>query len=194
MLKNTQHFRQIKMMKVSTVISFDIGSVNMAWCSTHVHHIHGKKDIVIKEWENIDIKMETVELSSSYLVSALKMCFKDIPDNKNTWIMIERQLPQNYACSCLGFTVFTYFLSRYDNVHVSSVSPQSKKLNSRGQKRKHESVETVKDLLDTEMSKTWLEKLKRHKKKDDLADAYMQIVGNIGKVKWYNLHEVIEID
>lgn len=181
--------------QISTIISFDIGTKNMALCISEVFHEGNQKSLKIREWKRFDIDKENIEISCSFLVTLLKDRLTNIKDDKNTWILIERQLPDNKKCICVSFTTFTYFLTKYENANVSFVNAKVKPLNSHGKKRKRESIETTKETLVNLGENIWLEWFNKQIKKDDLADAYLQIVGCLEKIRWYNINPIIiEID
>jgi hypothetical protein len=170
----------------SLVISFDVGLMNMAMCVVRVSH-HSIKTFDIIEWELFDIGSDNVEECSSLLVKRLKNKFQKTTDSKNTWVIIERQVPQNIKCMCLSHTLLSFFLTKYDKMHVSCVSAISKPLVSKGKKRKSECVKVLKEYLQdsSETNKVWLAWFELQNKKDDLADAFLQIVGNSQYLVFY---------
>lgn len=179
----------------SMVISFDVGLANTGLCIAFVEEGSCVPDIV--HWDIYDTSTRVGEEASAVLVDILKKVFKTLRDSLNTWVLIERQCPENIKCMCLSHAIFSFFLSRFDNMHVSFVNAASKPLHSHGRKRKRESIDVVLDMLETEKNTTWLAWLKAQKKKDDLCDAYLQIVGNIQNIKYVKekqtKNEVIEI-
>jgi hypothetical protein len=177
--------------QISTIISFDIGTKNMALCITEVVHKGNQKSLRIKEWKRFDIDKENIEISCSFLVALLKNSFCNIKDDKNTWILIERQLPENKKCICVSFTTFTYFLTKFENANVSFVNAKVKPLISHGRKRKRESIETTKETLLNVGEDIWVKWFNSQIKKDDLADAYLQIVGCLENIRWYNINPII---
>jgi hypothetical protein len=162
----------------SLVISFDVGLMNMAMCVARVSHSLQTFDII--EWDLFDTCSNNIEECSALLVKRLKDKFQKTTDSKNTWVVIERQVPQNIKCMCLSHTLLSFFLTKYDEMHVSYVSAISKPLVSKGKKRKIESVEVLKEYLQdsSETNKAWFAWFELQNKKDDLADAFLQIVGN----------------
>lgn len=173
----------------SVVVSFDIGKVNMSYCIVEVDNMLPNRPLTIKDWnktnlcENLD--NPTLEVISSNCVTWLKSIFttNKIRDNMNTWILVERQRPINPDAFGLAYTVFTFFMSRYSRVNVSFVSANSKPINETGKKRKRASVQATKgildDLQDNDINLKWVSWFQQQKKRDDLADSFLQIVGNM---------------
>lgn len=181
----------------SHIISFDIGMVNLAMCVTRVDHTLGcpqslgspgsNKYATIIEWKLINLGSKNAEECSRRIVSKLKSIFAVgyIPDNKNIWVIIERQSHRSYQCLCISHTIFGFFLSKYHNINVNFVSGAAKPLKSKGQKRKTESIRETKKWLETPENSDWKSWFAQHKKKDDLADAFMQSIGYMSKVVYY---------
>lgn len=160
----------------------------MAYC---VLRLDKDNAVKIMDWCLVDFDTNNAEVCSSRCVARFKKHFKNvIPDGNNVWVMIERQLPQNIKCMCLSHTVFTFFLTLYENINVSFVNAKDKPLEETGRKRKRECVnETAKFLEDDTRHKyinkgngKWLAWFTAQKKKDDLADCFMQAIGNLDNV------------
>lgn len=164
----------------SMIISFDVGLANLSLCIAIAEE--GTKCADIVHWDLFDLGTRVAEEASAILVDQLKCIFKDVHDSLNTWVLIERQLPENVKCMCLSHCIFTFFLTKFNKLHVSFVSASSKPLMSNGKKRKRESVDVVSDML---KGSKWLTWLNMQKKKDDLCDAYLQIVGNLEHIKYF---------
>lgn len=190
----------------SVVVSFDIGKVNMSYCIVEVDNTLPNRPLTIKDWnktnlcENLD--NPTLEVISSNCVTWLKSIFttNKIRDNMNTWILVERQRPINPDAFGLAYTVFTFFMSRYSMVNVSFVSAKSKPINEKGKKRKRASVQATKgildDLQDNDINLKWVSWFQQQKKRDDLADSFLQIVGNMKGITIHksDIEDIIVID
>lgn len=183
-----------KMARTSTVLSFDIGTVNMAVCLAKV--CHPNKDIKIREWKLINIDIGNIERTSALLIAIMTRMFATtIKNDKNTWVIVERQIPTNYNCFSLSYVVWTYFMTKYSDIHVSFVGAHTKPISTTGKKRKRDSVVTVKDILQSNGEQHWYAWLTNQPKKDDLTDAYLQIVGILDKIEYVDIaSEVIELD
>lgn len=180
----------------STIVSFDIGKVNMSYCIVDVDNSKNERPITIKDWclthlTNTNEK-EILEIICSKCVSWLKEVFttNKIRDSKNTWILVERQRPINPDAFALSYTVFTYFITKYCNVNVSFVSAKSKPIQQTGRKRKRAGVKVTKEIIgnldSNDDNDKWTEWFYEQTKKDDLSDSLLQIVGNLKDVKVYN--------
>lgn len=168
----------------STVLSFDIGTVNMAFCLAQVKH--PEKTIKIKEWQLINIDLGNIERTSALCVALMGRLFaQSMPNNKNTWVIVERQVPTNFNCLSLSYVIWTYFMTKFPNINVSFVSATSKPITTTGKKRKRDSVVTAQDMLKGNGDCEQLAWLLKQTKKDDLTDAYLQIVGNIDKIVYH---------
>jgi Poxvirus A22 protein len=179
----------------STVISFDIGKVNMSYCIVDIDNSKNDRPITIKDWcltnlTNTDEK-ETIEIICSKCVSWLKDIFttNKIKDRKNTWVLVERQRPINPDAFALSYTVFTYFMTKYYNINVSFVSAKSKLIEQTGRKRKRASVKTTKEIIENldcnNDNNKWTEWFYEQSKKDDISDSLLQVIGNLKHIKVY---------
>jgi Poxvirus A22 protein len=195
------------MSKHSTVVSFDIGKVNMSYCIVDVDNDKPERPITIKDWCLVNLTyddeneiIESIEAVSSKCISWLKEVFttNKIRDRRNTWILVERQRPINPDAFALSYTVFTYFMSKYNNVNVSFVSAKSKPIEQTGKKRKRAGVKVTKNTLECLPSNAnndkWSEWFYEQTKKDDLSDSFLQIIGNMNKIVVYEENKNIEYD
>lgn len=162
------------------VLSFDIGTVNMAYCLVEIKNTQVK----IKEWKLLNIDLGNLERTASLFITLMQNTFttNTFLDNERTWILVERQVPHNYNCFALGYVVWSCFLSSYKKANVSFVNAIDKPLDSVGKKRKRESIVKTKEILNDNKEYQWLKWLDTQSKKDDLCDAYLQIIGNIDKI------------
>lgn len=171
---------------LSTVLSFDIGTVNMAYCLAQV--IHSDKTIKIVKWQLINIDLGNIEKTSALCIALMDKLFAQsqcLENNKNTWVIVERQVPTNFNCVSLSYVIWTYFMTKFKNINVSFVSATSKPITSNGKKRKRDSFIVSQDILRKNKDSKWEIWLSKQVKKDDLTDAYLQIIGNIDKIIYY---------
>ncbi len=167
--------------KKSYVLSFDIGVVNMAYCLVEVSQ--PIKSIKVLQWRLINIDMGNIERASAVCIALLDSIFgNSIKNDKNTWVLVERQVPKNHNCVCLSYVVWTYFMTKHQNINVSFVGADSKPLSSVGKKRKSESIKNASEVLRQYGEDAWILWLKQQVKKDDFTDAYLQIVGNLERI------------
>jgi hypothetical protein len=163
------------------VLSFDIGTKNFAYCLAHCKD----GECLIESWSNVDLRGDTAEECTASCVAFLKEYTKRFADNHNTYVLIERQVPQNTSCMCISHAVFAFFLGRFNDVNVSFMNAKDKPLSSHGTARKAEAVKAVTRYLNSTVRHTnfkrWFE---AQKKKDDLADCLLQILGNVTNFKY----------
>lgn len=180
---------------MSTIVSFDIGKVNMAYCIVEVDNNQPDKPMTIKDWCLVNLtnsdENESLEIVSSKCISWLKGVFttNKIRDKRNTWVLVERQRPINPDAFALSYTVYSYFLARYSKLNVTFVSAKSKEIGQTGRKRKkagvHLTKSVIEDLPSNSDNDKWSEWFYEQPKKDDLSDSFLQITGNMHKIKVY---------
>lgn len=179
------------MAEATTVISIDVGLVNLAFCKAYVK----ENGCVIADWRKFDLtggdKNATAETCSARCVALFTQLFTDLPDNHNSYVVIERQVPQNVQCMCISHACFAFFLTKFRDVNVAFINANSKPLSKSGKQKKSESVKLARKFLEDMNSTYWLDKLNAEKKKDDLCDALLQIVGNIHKFKFKPLDAIV---
>lgn len=183
----------------STVVSFDIGKVNMSYCIVDIDNSKENRPITIIDWcltrLTSNDKKETIEIICSKCISWLKEVFTSnkIKDRLNTWVLVERQRPINPDAFALSYTVFTYFISKYNNINVSFVSAKSKQIHETGKKRKRGGIKMTKKFLEelpsNDNNDKWSEWFYGQPKKDDLSDSLLQIQGNMNFIKVYDENE-----
>ncbi len=183
----------------STVVSFDIGKVNMSYCIVDIDNSKENRPITIIDWcltrLTSNDKKETIEIICSKCISWLKEVFTSnkIKDRRNTWVLVERQRPINPDAFALSYTVFTYFISKYNNINVSFVSAKSKQIRETGKKRKRGGIKMTKKFLEelpsNDNNDKWSEWFYEQPKKDDLSDSLLQIQGNMNIIKVYDEKE-----
>jgi len=180
----------------SVVVSFDIGKVNMSYCIVELDNTKEGRPVTIIDWNKTNLceglgENPSLEVVASHCVSWLKGVFttNKIRDSKNTWVLVERQRPINPDAFGLAYTVFTFFMSKYNKTNVCFVSAKSKPIQQDGKKRKRASVNVTKSIFDDLEEnannlkwKTWFQ---LQKKKDDIADSFLQIIGNTSGIAVY---------
>jgi Poxvirus A22 protein len=200
--------QSVNMVIHSTVVSFDIGKVNMSYCIAKVDNNKPDRPITIIDWSLVNLiseeENETLEIICSKCVSWLKEVFttNKIRDKRNTWVLVERQRPINPDAFALSYTVFSYFLAKYNNINITFVSAKSKPIEQTGRKRKRAGVKVTKNVLEDLHSNAdndkWSEWFYEQPKKDDLSDSLLQIIGNIENIEVYEENiqdnDVIVID
>lgn len=162
----------------TTVVSIDVGIVNLAFCKSYVKD----EKCVIMDWRKFDLttgdNTTTAETCSARCVALFAQLFDGLPDNHNTYVVIERQMPQNIQCMCIGHACFAFFLTKFRDVNVTFINANSKSLETSGKARKGESVKVARKFLEDNHYQYWLDKFNAEKKKDDLADSLLQIISN----------------
>jgi hypothetical protein len=178
--------QEAAMAHYSTIVSFDIGMLNLAVCVTRVEHANENKYLSIKDWQLINLGTKNTEACSRICVSKLKSMFgpSTLANSKNVWVIIERQSPRNHQCLCISHAIYAFFLAKFTQINVNFVSPSAKPLQSKGQKRKTESVRETKKWLSESGATVWSEWFSHQIKKDDLADSFMQAVSYMEKVSY----------
>lgn len=180
----------------SVVVSFDIGKVNMSYCIVELDNTKEGRPVTILDWNITNLskglgEKPSLEVIASHCVSWLKDVFttNKIRDSKNTWVLVERQRPINPDAFGLAYTVFTFFMSKYNKTNVSFVSAKSKPIQQAGKKRKRAGVNVTKsifdDLVENASNLKWKTWFLLQKKKDDIADSFLQIIGNTNGIAVY---------
>ena len=162
------------------ILSFDIGIKNLAYC-------YSKNEEII-EWKVLDISGADVNQIASNCILQLEGCFGERPINK---VLIENQpVQKNPTMKTIQIIVYTFFMYKKVimtlNADIVFVSASKKnkytqnfdiniECNSKYQKNKKQAVACTRLLLTTE----WMNFFTSHKKKDDLADSYLQTLSYI---------------
>ena len=153
------------------ILSFDIGTKHLAWCQAHMDM--STRDINVIDWQLVDINAPTIEMCLQRCLELFKTRFADM---SGTIVLIERQIYMNLKAYTLSHFIHGYFAGKKQKVIY--MSAKSKPLQKQGQARKTEAVHMVSKMI-RDSERTFIE---NHKKKDDLADCYLQIVGHsLGK-------------
>ena len=164
------------------ILSFDVGIRNLAYCVL--------EDDKIQRWEVCDFggtEKDFNETSKS-LVSLLHDCF---PDPEYDAILIENQpVIKNPVMKSIQMIVYSYFCiqayqhgsncvlklcSASNKLKVSKASSIKfeEKGGSKYSENKKRAVLYAKSYLELQ-DNTWTETFEKHKKKDDLADCFLQ--------------------
>lgn len=151
------------------IASFDIGEKNLAYVVGTINNLIDMKLINVKKR-----KYQTIPESCELISEELK---------SRNWIdcdriLIERQMKSNVRCQRISQHVWTWFRVSYPSIPVSYISPILKTKNSKEpmnyvRRKKWAIEETKKSLIDDKM---YLEKFLALPKKDDVADAYLQMM------------------
>ena len=168
------------------VLSFDIGIKNLAFCYTD----EGR----IIQWDVVDISDKTVSAVCERCMRALHERFGSAPFLD--MVLIENQpVQKNPTMKTIQIVVFSYFLraktidGTVGSIHFVSAGKKNKlaetfgfevSTKSKYTRAKKLSILCVKHILENDSVVTeWNEHFMKHKKKDDLADAYMQLLAHI---------------
>lgn len=164
------------------ILSFDIGIKNLAYC-------YSEDDRIIK-WNVIDIQGPTVTDTCEICVRSLDAIFKDdIIDQ----VLIENQpVQKNPTMKTIQIVVYTYFIYRkllgngtVRNVSFIAANRKNKyttkfdiniECKTKYQENKKRAIACTKFIVE---SSYWEEHFNKHKKKDDLADSYLQTLAFI---------------
>ena len=163
-------------------VSIDIGWRNLSYCVLIVNEM----DYTIDKWEIFDLMPieNEININTTCLEDLIKMCapkineFIDLFLNQSIEIAyLELQplgpMARNIKTKTLSHILQTLFIAK--NIAVEFISPNKKlKGMERGNSyaaNKKFAVQKVQELL---INNDWLEKFNKHRKKDDLADAFLQ--------------------
>jgi hypothetical protein len=186
-------------MQESTVISFDIGIKNLAYCI--LKRDLGSAHHVISAWDVIDvsrgdtIKTHDIYAVSSSLFDALNETFSYI--DEGTTVLIENQpCMKNPVMKSLQMMIFSYFVLRGKDMaantsvklisaanklkvkHKDKISDAVKEETNKYKKNKKSSVEITAYYLRNVLNVTeeFHNVFATSKKKDDLADSFLQAI------------------
>lgn len=162
---------------MATYISFDIGTKNLATCILEYDASYFRAYKIIK-WDKVALG-KTTEDAVKTLIPYLVKKASQVPNIRNTTVLIERQCNRNAKAFALQYVVYGYFLSVCRNVVL--VDAKIKPLKKTGRERKKESVEVFVDKYSNKVSDYWAAFLQQQRKKDDYTDTFLQIVGYIKK-------------
>jgi hypothetical protein len=163
-------------------ISFDIGIVNLAYCYSN------EEEII--DWGVFDIKGKDVNDTTENCMKVLHNAFKDI---EYDIVLIENQpVQKNPKMKTIQIIVYSFFLyekvifKKDTKIYFVSANNKNKYTNkyeinivcaSKYIQNKKRAVECTKLILKDNIEK--LDFFMKHKKKDDLADSYLQLLSYI---------------
>ncbi len=162
-------------------LSFDIGIKNLAYCYT--------EDENILDWNVLNIESSDIYKMSELCVSLLHDTFVD---KKIDVILIENQpVQKNPKMKSVQMIVYSFFCVRKvlncedatilfqsannKNRYMTKLSIETPKCSTKYLENKKKAILCVKQIVDSE----WYEYFVSHKKKDDLADSYLQTLSYI---------------
>ena len=157
---------------VFTVGSFDIGERNFAFCVGTEHDVTKwcLYDVVVKSQQTV--------IESCQRISQL---LEDHDWIECDHIVIEQQMRGNIRAQRVAQHVWTWFSLKYPTIPVSLVAANSK-LDYYGQRkctyseRKKWSVDKTLNILRDRNDNAHVAFLQQHRKKNDLADAFLQLL------------------
>jgi len=177
------------------ILGIDCGVKNLAYC------LYNTETKNIQRWDVIDVS----ENASIPYIPDMSINYLD----KHTYllecdkVLIEKQPPRNGKMRVMEASLYCYFTLRGkldENKQISCVETYSAKhklggmVGLSGKKsygaRKKAAINKVKEILGKETSDVWLRYFCEHKKRDDLADAYLMVLAYIEQQK--TIHEAPE--
>jgi hypothetical protein len=165
------------------ILSFDIGIKNLAYCYSN--------DENIIKWNVFDIKGDSVNETCEKCVKVLYDTFKDDPIDQ---VLIENQpVHKNPTMKTIQIVVYTFFMYQkvvgtekiITNINFISANRKNKfgdkfkldiECKTKYQKNKKVAIACAKILVE---NSEWETHFNNHKKKDDLADSYLQTLAFI---------------
>lgn len=164
------------------VLSVDLGWRNLSYVILEVF----LESYKILEWENVDIMgEENININTTSLEDLVKNTHAKVKDIIMKWCsykpeiaFLEQQplgqMARNVKTKTMSHIMQSHLLS--NSITVEFVNPKKKlkglKNGETYQDNKKFAVEKTKSLLENNL--VWLEKFMTHKKKDDLADSFLQ--------------------
>jgi hypothetical protein len=157
-------------------LSFDVGIRNLAYCVVNA-------DGTIDEWNVIDLGTGSFEERSVVLVNVL---YERFGERTLDMVIIENQpVMKNPIMKSVQMIIYSFFLVAREvgmqtigNVRLVAASGKNRLcdqiLGGKGKgyrETKARAIDATRKLL---VDSTWLEYFEKHKKKDDLADAFLQ--------------------
>lgn len=180
------------------VLSFDCGIKNLAFVITKYNE--DTKQWAIEQWDVVNILAENLKKPDFYttsngLIQKLKDLFKD--ETNLDYVLIENQpCIKNPTMKSIQIIIYTYFNLHNCSCKVQLISASNKlkvkdlpeEMHILAIKEKAKGVKYKENKLlailyaehyvrkRTEDSEKWISFYQSHKKKDDLADSYLQVV------------------
>lgn len=178
-----------------TILSFDIGIKNLAYCNAHYNKTTKSTNII--KWDvidiinNTDISTKDFNKVTNALVDALSEHFPVVEDN----LLIENQpCMKNPMMKSLQMIIYSWFLIRSKDMnckvlikllsasnklkvkHSNVVSDAVVNEKNKYKKNKKSAIEITTHYLTNILSdEQMLSLFKGHKKRDDLADSFLQL-------------------
>jgi hypothetical protein len=170
------------------ILSFDVGIKNLAYCYSNNHEI---------------IKWDIIDISASTINDITYKCFTQLEESVNTndiqLVLIENQpVQKNPKMKSIQMLIFAYFMykqvlietSNIENVKLISACKKNtymkqfdiniRKYSTKYLENKKKSIECTKMILYNNFE--WLNFFLLHKKQDDLADSYLQILSYLNYI------------
>lgn len=174
------------------VISFDMGICNLAYC---ILYVDSNKKYTVKEWKKVHLdgnKKNLEELASSLLELLDTIMYSMIDDNTSvTWLIENQPAFKAPTMKSLQMVVYTFVMMMRrtfgDNHKAKFMSASSKlklienktgcKIAKQYKTHKEAAIKYTEELIRDDV--TLLNILNNEKKKDDLADCFLQAVSFI---------------
>lgn len=173
------------------VASFDVGLKNMSFCVIDFN----KNDFIIKKWSNISLRGKNV---SDYTIDVIEK-LRSHNFGCLDYVLIEQQINRNTQMKVISHVLQTFFLCdlNLQNHRVQFVSPKKRldmsspfhgtvvqfckdqmALNSVYTRKEYKllSISIAEKYLSSENQKYWKDFFFSSKKKDDLADSFVQAI------------------
>jgi hypothetical protein len=165
------------------ILSFDIGVKNLAYCYAN--------DGMITKWGTLDIFADNIYAISKKCILLLNQHFSDLEIDI---VLLENQpVQKNPKMKSIQMIVYSYFLYQQQIIqrnikHIlfQSASNKNKYMNrydiivplykSKYTTNKKKAIICTKHILEEDGSKDWMTYFNSHKKQDDLADSYLQLL------------------
>ncbi len=112
------------------LISFDVGTRNLAYCVVEFTNVDAKFVCKIDAWDVLDLggSNNSTEKCSLVLTRVLNETFKDIPSLKIDFVLIERQPKRSVSMLAVQMFLCQYFSGYVHNGHIRHVHFVSPKL------------------------------------------------------------------
>lgn len=150
------------------IVSFDIGEINLAYVIGNSDEIQCMKHVNVKKKKTQTI-IESCEIISEILNSInYSSCSK---------VIIEQQMINNQRASRIAQHIWTWFHLMKPHLKPEFVRASSKTIRGLNyRQRKKYTVDILTSILESRKDQTNLDYLSSLPKKDDIADAYIQLL------------------
>lgn len=161
------------------IISFDVGKKNLAYCIL-------RDENTIVDWKIVSMSSKDIYDIAKEVLNNMKMLY-DIYSNDISIVIIENQpCMKNPTMKSIQMIIFTFFMMNDVEVRLMSASNKLKVMKNDNNKeklsysqKKKKSIELTYKYL--EGNSQAISILNAEKKKDDLADCYLQAVYYLNK-------------